>query len=1213
MYLKRFIYVNWGNLPNQEFDFGPVNLFSGGNGSGKTTAADAIQTVMTAAHENLFQFNPGQDETTQRGRGGKRVRTLASYVLGCDDGSYSRLDPSDGYLAAIFHPTQGENADPFTALIAVRAWLDQSGNQASAKQDECVFFVLPGIELKLDHLQREDAGGRYVTSLDHLPTLLASEFGKRSVERFDTKKSYLRRLYAALRGKTEQVTEHEAVAAARAFSRFMAYKPVSSINQFVAEEILERRDMGEAIRTVSGQLKTIHAMEREARALVEGIALLDDAATHAQSYIESWLELTTLDYTIARHDALARHQDYLHSKQEQTHLQQQLSEIDSDLESNTQLKAQTHEQRVQLEAQRQGVSALRQKDEYEQQREQGHQQLSELGKDLLLQDNQVQNNSGHIRLIHDGLQTPELRAEAPSLTDMDSIALAREALEQGQRADLDLSLLQQQDLTNDLSAFEQKLQQTRSAQRVQNRLIAYWNAGDDENPRPRDQLQSLHSERRRRYENLDEQKRRKRSEIERLQSQQVNYPAYVERALSAIRAQCPQADPRVLCDHIEVSDERWQAAIEGYMGGARFNILVEADYEAEAIRIVRNLPGRDNRARVIQGSLAGKDAARSQLESNSIVHVLNFSHAVARDFLTASYGSVLRVDSADALRHTRRGITSDGMGSSSYSMFRCDISDADLVFGASARERALRARETELLQVETECHQAAGLMQQSAQLLSAVDALKPVSHADTIHDIISLRREIVRLDALIDSLDLSEHEDLENRLQALKQENARLEARLGELNTEKGKVSEKLERLDQLIKELANRHEQATEQAESCEQAVWDLQAHWPDFDPESQLQQADTEAPNLSRKLALEQRENTEKTLHKAERLLDDLIQQHNQQCRPGDAIYHPGFEGDYDLRLFKHICGVRKDLDRVYNLLKNNILVDKHKELKNLKESFNSTFVTHLCHQIHQAIKDGERQIDLLNRELQHHRFGADRETFRFASEWVPEYRDYARFFDEVMKIPSLGEETQLFTADLTSKSQQVRDELMRLLLEEDEQRAQRELERVADYRHYRRYEIFKEVEGKQPIPLSEYGTGSGGQLETPAYIIRSAAITSAFRFAEGQNHLRMVLVDEAFMHMDEQRSREVIGYLTEALGLQLVFIMPTSKCGPFMDLISNEFIFAKVPSMQPRGQLNTRVLIDRKIGNQEKIGELWAQHRRSIYQQAELDFMDDVLEGS
>ena len=160
---------------------------------------------------------------------------------------------------------------------------------------------------------------------------------------------------------------------------------------------------------------------------------------------------------------------------------------------------------------------------------------------------------------------------------------------------------------------------------------------------------------------------------------------------------------------------------------------------------------------------------------------------------------------------------------------------------------------------------------------------------------------------------------------------------------------------------------------------------------------------------------------------------------------------------------------------------------------------------------------------------------------------------------------------------------------------------------YRNYSRYEIFKEVEGKPPIALSEYGTGSGGQLETPAYIIRSASITSAWRYAEGATHLRMVLVDEAFSKMDESRSREVIDYLTRTLGLQLIFIMPTSKCGPFMDLISNEFVFAKVPLA--RGQLHTRMLVDRKQCDQDQIAELWKRHRRAVREQAELDFMRDV----
>src|SRR5690606_7231279 len=102
-----------------------------------------------------------------------------------------------------------------------------------------------------------------------------------------------------------------------------------------------------------------------------------------------------------------------------------------------------------------------------------------------------------------------------------------------------------------------------------------------------------------------------------------------------------------------------------------------------------------------------------------------------------------------------------------------------------------------------------------------------------------------------------------------------------------------------------------------------------------------------------------------------------------------------------------------------------------------------------------------------------------------------------------------------------------------------------------------------------------------------------------------------DEAFSKMDETRSREVIHYLTETLGLQLLFIMPTSKSGPSMALISNQFVFTKCPTTRPIGELNTRVLVDRKACNQEKIKTLWANHRRTIKAQAMLDFMEDVAE--
>ena len=107
-------------------------------------------------------------------------------------------------------------------------------------------------------------------------------------------------------------------------------------------------------------------------------------------------------------------------------------------------------------------------------------------------------------------------------------------------------------------------------------------------------------------------------------------------------------------------------------------------------------------------------------------------------------------------------------------------------------------------------------------------------------------------------------------------------------------------------------------------------------------------------------------------------------------------------------------------------------------------------------------------------------------------------------------------------------------------------------------------------------------------------------------------MVLVDEAFSKMDEARSREVINYLTNELGLQLIFIMPTSKSGPFMDLISHQTIFSKCPSPEPIGELNTQVLVDRKVCNHDKIKELWAQHRRNIRDQTSLDFMQEFVEA-
>ena len=1211
MFLKKFVFVNWGNVPDHEFDIGPVSLFSGANGSGKTTAADAIQTVMTAAHENLFHYNPGQDESTQRGRGGKRVRTLASYVLGCDDGSYARTGTTDGYIAAVFHPTQQETAEAFTAVVGVRAWLDRSARQALAQEDQSLFLILPGVELGKDDFIKTRDGVAHVTQLDDIQAQLVARLGKRLVEKYDQKRAYLRRLYGALRGKHDSVSEREAMAAARAFSRFMAYKPISSIDQFVADEVLDRKDLGEAVRSVSSQLKTIHGMEREAQALKDSAALLEQAGHHAQSYIESWIELRTLQCTAATavlKDWESQHQQKV-AEREAT--QRELTSTAGRLELSNQRYTQLRATVISLEAQRQGIPALQRQDALEQERATVNGRFVGAAATLLGQDQALQRNLRSAQALSGLLALPSVSMDLPQVATLESQMLVRRAVETAKLGDVDVQRYLQTDLTNDPAPLEGHLDAARIAQRTHNELHEFWRRREAAGESHRDAVADAGQLRRQRYTSLTAQLQTKQQEIERLEARQVVYPAYVERALAAIRAQCPQADARVLCDHIEVTDARWQSAIEGFMGGARFSLIVDADYEAQAIRVVRNLAGRDNKARVIQGAKALRDAARVKPLPDSIVHVLAFSHKIAEAFVMASFGSVVRVKADEDLPQTARGITADGKGSANYAMFRCDMPDADLVFGASARERALQARRAEVQRLEVDRNEANSRVQEIARLLEAVDDVAALSYADSLAELLALHRDLRRIEMLLAQLDTRAFESLTAQLDTLRREEGELRELERQLNSLTGELRLRLADQSAALEALAGRKVDALEAVARAHEALREAHRHWPLFDLAQRLQYADQEArePQTRAEAAVD---HLESRLKKSERELTETLQVHNQKCRPSDAVVYGAFNGRYDAALFEQLCGLRRELDRVYNILKNNVLVSKHEQLKVLKASFNDAFVSHLCQEIHQSIQDGKRQLELLNKELVNHRFGSDREQFRFAQEWVPEYRDYARFFEEIVRSPTLGAGSTLFDSTLSAKSTAVRDALMALLLGADEKKSLTDLDRIADYRNYHRYEIYKEVEGKEPIALSEYGTGSGGQLETPAYIIRAASITSALRYADGDSHLRMVLVDEAFSKMDESRSREVIDYLTGSLGLQLIFIMPTSKCGPFMDLISNEFVFAKVPSA-PRGELNTRVLVDRKECNRERIAALWTRHRRTVRQQAELDFMADVDSGS
>lgn len=1207
MFLKKCLLINWGNIPQSEFEFGPINLFSGGNGSGKTTAADAIQTLMTAAHDALFTFNPGQDETTQRGRGGKQVRTLASYVLGCDDGSYARPHATDGYIGGVFHPTEGESGEPFTALQGFRAHLDQSASHAQARLDNTLFIILPGVQLNLSQLIQQRDGEKHVVPLDKVVEHLQRALGQRSVEVYDKKKSYLRRLYGALRGRPDPVPEREAMHAARTFSQFMAYKPVKSISDFVAKEVLEKRDLGEAIRTISEQMKTIHALEREAHHLIETTESLSQAERQCQTYIGTRIELQLSSYANARQQYEAQRQRIESAEHEQAKCGENIKTLQQRAELAQQRRHQTHQKMVALEAQRQGVSALQDKDRLQTRVQELQSQLQQNAAPLLAADQQLEDNLGAIRILQSALDDKRVDlglAPAP-LQTLKAQIKSLLALPYGSRPNL--NDLMAQDWI-DIAHLEAHLDNALEFEHSHNQLAQALTQPAGDKGGLLEQIQRRSSALDQQLAVQGKQLQQLEQEIQQLSNLHVSYPPHVLQALEAIREQCPQASPKVLCDYVEVTDPEWQMAIEGYLGGARFSLLVELEHEATAIEIVRNLPNRKNKARVIQGKQAQKDAQRLDAQAGSIVDVMTFDHKVAEYYLCASYGNVQRVEDTDTLRHTRRGLTSRGIASGNYSLWRCDLPDSELVFGQGARARALEAKQAQHSQRLDELQQIADLAKQLRALAKACAGISRIAYASIMQEMLAQHRGLQLAENALKELNLGDFHALEADLQQLQDSYRELEQQERALTEEVGGQRSRQQSIVDDIEQLKVSFEQLDLLQSNAAASVHDLARLRVGFSAENALEDVHQALLNGERyKNPPQDIEKCKEQLHVALRQLDKTLLQHNVRSAPANQIeFDASLHQDHDLKAFEAIITLQRELDTLYNRLKNNLLLEKHQTLGELKDTFNSVFVTDLCHAIYQSINDGKRILEDLNRELEHHRFGADRERFYFAYDWLPEFREYWRFFKEIIELPNLGESNTLFDAQLSKSGSKIRDKLISMLLDSDEQKAVRELERVSDYRNYRQYEIYKEPEGKAALPLSQYGTGSGGQLETPAYIIRSAAVTSAFRFNEGKSHLRMVLVDEAFSKMDETRSREVINYLTKTLGLQLLFIMPTSKSGPFLELISNQFVFSKGPSSVPIGQLNSRVLVDRQRCNTENIQVLWAQHRRTIRDQGELDFM-------
>jgi hypothetical protein len=283
---------------------------------------------------------------------------------------------------------------------------------------------------------------------------------------------------------------------------------------------------------------------------------------------------------------------------------------------------------------------------------------------------------------------------------------------------------------------------------------------------------------------------------------------------------------------------------------------------------------------------------------------------------------------------------------------------------------------------------------------------------------------------------------------------------------------------------------------------------------------------------------------------------------------------------------------------------LIKNLEQLRTAESSFNDVFTKQFCYEIRNAVDTGVRTLRTLNIELDKLKFGTDK--FRIDwSEWVPEFKAYYDFFCATSELSEAHDSSNLFgTPDLSPENCIVRDRLVQLLLSDDEDRAVKELQRVADYRNYRRYEIYKESDTGSQVRLSEWGTGSGGQLETPAYILHAAVVTNRLKRFEKGASLHLLVNDESFAKMDEGRARDVLKFLRDHLGMQLICAMPTKHAGAIKPEFSREWSFSRTEA-EGNGEVGFVSEADERELRSDKLRELWELRRTQVREQAQMAF--------
>lgn len=615
----------------------------------------------------------------------------------------------------------------------------------------------------------------------------------------------------------------------------------------------------------------------------------------------------------------------------------------------------------------------------------------------------------------------------------------------------------------------------------------------------------------------------------------------------------------IFSDTIELKDEKWRNAIEGFLGWNKLSLLVEPAYVQDAMEIYESLDKKKYHKIALvdtkklmekeyqgkEGSLAGNITATKDYVVNYVNYLL---------------GNVIQCEDVTQLRQQKIGVTAECMLYQNFQLRR--LNPLHYRRNAFIGEKSMKKRQKELqLQFD-------GLtvkMREWEEELLHIKALLELEYLtqstqdymDLLSDLSELAKQQEKKERIDRKLELLETETLEEWKQELEEIRNRQREIERQMDQQKLAIHDKESGIEQY------------------RQSVMEYQALL--LEKQKRYHKNERFEPELEEYLSQQKQRSYEKMMQTSQQKLEQLREQtqleHNRlvECRSDYLKNHPAREfsasgtenTEYQKLLEELSC------DRILEYEK---LAKKQANIA--VEHFREDFV----YKIRSAIKEAFLRRDELNRIIKNLNFGKDRYQFKITRNKGMDGEYYDIFMDETLEIQpdslsaSISHQMNMFSMNHEDKYGSKMNELIGFFIPpenataKEQEEARLNMEKYADYRTYLSFEMEQIVEGEERlvIGLSKMiKKNSGGEGQNPLYVALLASFAQAYKIhtptkLQQRPTIRLVVLDEAFSKMDAEKVASCIALIRE-LGFQAIISATNDKIQNYLENVDKTFVYA------------------------------------------------------